>query len=82
MDRRAHRFRIHANGSASLRYDGDESVFIEAGEVASLPVRLVAGPEQARNADDQTVKVLFTVSSERDSALSISEESRFIFPLR
>jgi cytochrome c oxidase accessory protein FixG len=82
MDQRAHRFRIHANGSTLLRYDGDESVLIEAGEVASLPVRLVAGPEQARNADDQTVKVLFTLSSEEDSALSISEESRFIFPWR
>jgi cytochrome c oxidase accessory protein FixG len=82
MDQRAHRFQIRANGSASLRYDGDEAVFIEAGEVASLPVRLVAGPEQARSAAEQTVKVLFTVSSEEDSAFSISEESRFIFPLR
>jgi cytochrome c oxidase accessory protein FixG len=82
MDRRAHRFQIRANGSALLHYDGDETVFIEAGEVASLPVRLVAGPEEARNADEQTVKVLFTVSSEENSALSISEESRFIFPWR
>jgi len=82
MDRRAHQFRIHANGSTSLRYDGDETVFIEAGEVASLPVRLVAGPEQASSADEQTVKVIFTVSSEEDSAFSISEESRFIFPVR
>jgi cytochrome c oxidase accessory protein FixG len=82
MDQRAHRFRIHANGSMSLRYDGDETVFIEAGEVASLPVRLVAGPEQARSTTEQTVKVHFMVSAEEDSAFSISEESRFIFPLR
>jgi hypothetical protein len=45
-------------------------------------VRLVAAPEQAREADDQLIKVLFTVSSEENSAFSISEESRFIFPLR
>jgi len=81
-DQRAHRFRIRANGSASLRYDGDETVSIEAGEMAALPVRLVAGPEQVRRASGQTVKVLFTVSTEEDPAFSISEESRFIFPLQ
>jgi cytochrome c oxidase accessory protein FixG len=82
MDQRDHRFRIHANGSISLRYDGDESIFIEAGELASLPVRLVAGPDQVRRAAEQAMTVRFTVVAEEDPAFSLSEESRFIFPLR
>jgi cytochrome c oxidase accessory protein FixG len=82
MDQRAHRFQIHANGSTTLRYDGDASVFVEAGEMASLAVRLVAGPEQVRETAGQTVEVRFTVTSEENAALSTSEESRFIFPFR
>jgi cytochrome c oxidase accessory protein FixG len=82
MDQRDHRLQIHANGSMALRYDGDETLYIEAGEVASLPVRLVAGPEQARSPAERTVTIRFTVSSQEDSAFSISEESRFIFPSR
>jgi len=45
-------------------------------------VRLVAGPEQVRETAGQTVEVRFTVTSEENSALSTSEESRFIFPFR
>ena len=82
MDQRDHRLRIDAKGPFSLRYDGDETVFIEAGTLASLPVRLVVGPEEARSTVEQTATVRFTVSSEEDSGFSISEESRFVFPLR
>ncbi len=82
MDQRDHRFRIHANEPFSLRHDGDEIVFIEAGTLASLPVRLLAGPEEARSAVEQTATVRFTVSSDDDSGFSVSEESRFVFPLR
>jgi cytochrome c oxidase accessory protein FixG len=82
MDQRDHRLRIDANGPFSLRYGGDETVLIEAGTLASLPVRLVVGPEEARSTVEQTATVRFTVSSENDSGFSISEESRFVFPLR
>lgn len=82
MDRVGHQLQIQAVGEIPLEYGGDQTVFVESGEVLSLPLHMVATAEQARAAPSENVSVRFTIQADADPNLSVSEGSRFLLPAR
>ncbi len=81
MDQIGHDFRIKAHGEIPLGYD-EQMVFVDSGEVFSLPLHLVATAKQVSDAPSQNVGVAFTVQAEKNSSFSVTEWSRFILPAR
>lgn len=80
MDEKDHTFNITAEGIKGLILLKDkETVIVEAGTVFDLPVRLQAKEE---NLTGRSSKVDFTLTTQGESNLSITETGKFLGPLQ
>ena len=71
------RFHIDVSGLPGLRFKTPQTLFVPASSDAKLPTVLLLPKEKNRL---PTNKIYFTVSSERDEKLKVTEESRFFGP--
>jgi len=74
----AREYRIAFESPLPLVYEGPEAVHIEAGEFASLPVRLVLSGEDA--GEWEAADVRFQVRSPGEPTIEVDKTSRFHLP--
>jgi cytochrome c oxidase accessory protein FixG len=70
-------YRITVTGEVPFEYTGKELVAVPAGTLLSLPVRLVAGPDERY---DSNIPVTFTLLTADEPEFTVSHESRFLSP--
>jgi cytochrome c oxidase accessory protein FixG len=70
-------YRITVTGEVPFEYTGKELVAVPAGTLLSLPVRLVAGPDERY---DSNIPVTFTLRTADEPEFTVSHESRFLSP--
>ncbi|MCG8379932.1 MAG: cytochrome c oxidase accessory protein CcoG [Proteobacteria bacterium] len=80
MDEEGHEFKIEAEGINNLILLIDkETVFVEAGTVADLPVRLRASEDDLKG---RSTEVQFTLTAVENNDLSITQTGKFLGPIQ
>ena len=77
LDQQPHAYWIVAGGIAQLRLVAPDDVRVAPGEIADVPVRLQAPPDQLA---EQSRDVRFSISALDAPELAVHEKSRFIAP--
>lgn len=78
MDQQMHSYVISIEGLESASLIGNNNLILNSGEVSSLALRIAAPKEQF---DRPSTEFQFVVSSDDDSNLSATTESRFLIPM-
>ncbi len=77
MDRNPHRYHIEVEGDYDYRLRGNKSVYLEEGEIFTLPIRVSVTTEALRASKND---IVVKVTAEDDAKISAQQESRFIGP--
>ena len=78
-EQRDRSYNISVAGVIPFEYTGKEVARVPAGTLLSLPVRLVAGPEEQY---DSNIPVTFILETTDEPSFKASHESRFLSPAR
>ncbi|TGO02925.1 (Fe-S)-binding protein [Candidatus Thiomargarita nelsonii] len=78
-DKHPHVYDIAATGIEGLKFAKEHKIEVESGDVITLPVRLAANPDKLVK---RSTKVNFKLTAQDNPALTITEEGRFLGPLR
>jgi len=76
-DNHPHVYDVAATGIEGLKFAKEHKIEVESGDVITLPVRLVANPD---NLAKRSTKVNFKLTAQDNPALTITEEGRFLGP--
>jgi cytochrome c oxidase accessory protein FixG len=79
IDNNPHIYEITANGIEGLQLIKDKEIQVGAGEVMTVPVRLAVNYE---NLSKRSTAVYFKLTARNNPELTITEEARFLGPLR
>lgn len=78
MSQQPQQYQIRAEGIEGLQLAGDTQVMVNAGEVLSIPLRVMVAEE---NLEQSNYTIHFIAQSTTDENLKVDEESRFIGPM-
>ncbi|MBI3782967.1 MAG: cytochrome c oxidase accessory protein CcoG [Deltaproteobacteria bacterium] len=79
MDEQDHSYRIGLADGHELRLVAPATVFVQAGQIAAVPVRLQAEPDEHEH-ERRARQVTFTVQADDQARLAVRGESRFLMP--
>jgi cytochrome c oxidase accessory protein FixG len=75
IDNQPHVYDVTVTGIEGLQFFQDRAIEVEPGSVITLPVRLVADPQ---NLLKRSMTITFQLTARDNSALTITEEARFL----
>ena len=78
MDEEVHSYRLRIEGLEGARLEGESELILDAGEVRTLPLRVLAPAELF---DRPSTPFTFVIESDDGSEFASSAESRFLIPL-
>jgi cytochrome c oxidase accessory protein FixG len=78
-DQEVHSYTIRIEGLQNARLVGDRELFLNSGEVRSLPLRVSA---PAEDFDRPSTAFSFIIETDDGSEYSVSSESRFMIPMQ
>ncbi len=77
LDTRPHKYTVTADGITGLKVLKDQEIWVAAGSIITLPVRLAT---EIQNLPKRSMPVTFHLTAQDDPQLTITEEARFLGP--
>ncbi|MCV6636136.1 cytochrome c oxidase accessory protein CcoG [Candidatus Albibeggiatoa sp. nov. NOAA] len=78
-DSQPHAYELTVSGIEGVQVLKPDSIIVDSGQVQNVSVSLVATPEQLQA---RSAEVMFTLTSTDDETLTITEDARFLSPMK
>ncbi|MEK7990261.1 MAG: cytochrome c oxidase accessory protein CcoG [Thiotrichaceae bacterium] len=78
-DNKLHSYDLSVTGIEGMELIKPDTITVESGKMQNVMVSLIANPNELKT---RSAEVIFTVTAKDDAALSVTEDARFLAPMK